>query len=946
VLTCSEMRCPVARRPGLGSALLLLLTWSLPAAAASYPPHLKFRTLSGERVSVHFHQGFEAQARQVVSLATEILVAHESRYGQRVGRVHVVLVDARDEPNGFATPVPYPLVTIRTVAPDGTDSFGNHEGWLRLVLTHELAHIVHLEQAHGLWRVGRTILGRAPYLFPNTLSMSWVIEGLATYEETEGTAFGRGRNPDSQMVVRMAALDDRFPTEDQAIYALDAWPGGQTPYLFGEAFVRWLTEQAGEDTLPRWARQHSRQIIPFLDGRTSKKVTGSGLHDQWRAWAEEMSIRADLLEEARAESGALTATHPLTERGIHQASPRFSPDGRWLAYSSQTLSRFPEIRLVRPDGRDDRVLALRNGGSGLSWTPDGRELVYAEAQVYETFSVFGDLSAVEVASGRVRRITRGARAHDPDVSPDGQTIVFTRKMGDHSELYTTGLEGGELRPLTLSVPGVEWSGPRWSPRGDVIVAARLLPGGWLDLVRVDPATGEVRTLTHDRAKDVEPSWTPDGRAIVFRSDRDGISNLYALHLVDGSLSRVTNVLGGAFEPSVSPDGRCLAFSDYSARGYDVRITSFDLEAAPSVAPFVDRHPAPRPDPPPAAGLAEPYRPWSMLWPRFWTPWIELDDAQNRLGAGTGGSDALFRHVWGLRALYGTETGHVDTSAFYLYDRFRPTLLLTAENEVEPIPEGEIRTRKLNAQLSWPLRRTIRSTQTLAVTYRRERSWRPGEESVVRLDLGGIETSWSLNSARSYPWSISPIDGGRVRLAWLREAEWLGSDVSLDKFTVDGRLYQRLLGERDVLALRAQAGTTRGEPEFEGSFAVGGYPDSSVFDLVRTNLAVLRGYPDDAFTGRRFLAANVEYRFPLLSPQKGWRSLPLFLRHLQGTVFVDVANAWSGQLRLSELKTAAGLSLGFDTAVGFAVPVTAELTLARGFNELGDTRAYFRLGLAF
>ena len=110
------------------------------------------------------------------------------------------------------------------MAPDGTDDFGNHEGWLRLVLTHELAHTVHLEEARGLWGFGRKLFGRAPFLFPNSLAMSWMIEGLATYEETELTAFGRGRNPDSQMVLRMAALEGRFPKEDQAIYALDAWP--------------------------------------------------------------------------------------------------------------------------------------------------------------------------------------------------------------------------------------------------------------------------------------------------------------------------------------------------------------------------------------------------------------------------------------------------------------------------------------------------------------------------------------------------------------------------------------------------------------------------------------------------------------------------------------------------------------------------------------------------
>ena len=128
--------------------------------------------------------------------------------------------------------------------------------------------------------------------------------------------------------------------------------------------------------------------------------------------------------------------------------------------------------------------------------------------------------------------------------------------------------------------------------------------------------------------------------------------------------------------------------------------------------------------------------------------------------------------------------------------------------------------------------------------------------------------------------------------------------------------------------------------------MGGHPDSGLFDLVRTNLAVLRGYPDNAFTGRRFVAANAEYRFPLFSPQRGWRSLPVFLRHLRGTVFLDAANAWSGEFRLEDMKTAAGVSLGLDTAVGYALPLTAELTVAHGFDELGETKLYFRMGLAF
>ena len=63
----------------------------------------------------------------------------------------------------------------------------------------------------------------------------------------------------------------------------------------------------------------------------------------------------------------------------------------------------------------------------------------------------------------------------------------------------------------------------------------------------------------------------------------------------------------------------------------------------------------------------------MLLPRFWSPWIELDDNDDRFGFATGGSDALFRNAWGARVTYGTGTDRVNLSGFYLYDRFRPTL---------------------------------------------------------------------------------------------------------------------------------------------------------------------------------------------------------------------------------------------------------------------------------
>ena len=278
-----RMRAPSPWR-AFAQGALLLLTTATAARAASVPPDLHFRTLEGRRATVIYHQGLEAMAREASALSDLILDDLVARYGNRVGRVRVVLADSDDDPNGYATPLPYPLVNIRAVSPNGADDFGNLESWLRLVLTHELAHVVHLEPARGVVGFCRKLLGRAPYLFPNIFTPTWMIEGLAVYEETEGTAFGRGRNPDSLMVRRAAAREGRFPSEDQAVFGLDEWPGGQASYLFGEGFVRHLSDSAGPDVLPRLQKVQSRQIIPYLDDWTSSKVTGASFHSHWKEW--------------------------------------------------------------------------------------------------------------------------------------------------------------------------------------------------------------------------------------------------------------------------------------------------------------------------------------------------------------------------------------------------------------------------------------------------------------------------------------------------------------------------------------------------------------------------------------------------------------------------------------------------------------------------------------
>ena len=928
------------------AALAVTLACAPLAAAASFPPEYQFRSLSTPRVTIHFHQGLEATAREAAALADEIIVRHEARYGYRLGRVQMVLADDEDDPNGFSTPLPYPMVHLRAAAPDASADFGNLDSWMRLLLTHELAHNIHIDQARGLFGLGRSVFGRAPFLFPNAVAPQWQIEGLATYEETQGTSFGRGRNPDSIMVRRMAALAGEYPSEDKATTGYDRWPLGQTHYLFGEAFVRELTRRFGEETLPRIARVHSSWPLPFFDELTGHRVTGKGFHWRWREFVRRETERFES-EAAAIRAKGLTTSRALTARGVRQIGARVSPDGTTLAFTSSSLARRRAIHLMEREPGRERKLVERNGGLGLSWTPDGRSLVFDDAEVHRLFTNRYDLRLVDVYTGRTRWITRGARARDPEVSPDGGRVVFVKRYPDRSELAVVDLDGRNLRDITRSDPAVQWSGPAWHPRDGSIVASRWLPGGWSDLVRVDPETGGLTELTHDRARDLEPTWTPDATLLVFRSDRDGISNIYARR-EDGTLLRLTRVLGGAFAPAFTPEGRLL-FSSYGAGGYDLHEAEIDWAGLAEAEPFVDTYPPPQEAVAPAPGEVTPYRPFSTLLPRFWAPYI-VTDGELRLGAVSGGSDPLYRHAWGAEGYRRMESGRFGGTLFYRYDRFLPELTVLASQDLDRDEGVSLEKRALTVRALVPVHRTRRVSHQVSLAWRRSRNEASGGDGLAlpfRLDRSGLELAWTLSrDLQTYPYSISPSHGERFRVALAREVPVLGSGLSWTKAVVDARLYRRLRGDADVLALRLGGGTTWGESAFTRSFSVGGFPDGALLESLRTNHSVLRGYRDDAYAGRHFLHANAEYRVPLSHPQRGVWSLPFFVRHLHGSVFLDAAHAWTGTLHPREIKTAVGAALGADLYLAHGVPFTATAGVAEPLSIGGAPRAYVRFGLSY
>ncbi len=154
------------------------------------------------------------------------------------------------------------------------------------------------------------------------------------------------------------------------------------------------------------------------------------------------------------------------------------------------------------------------------------------------------------------------------------TLVFQSDVAGRPKLFTIDLATGQVRQITR---GTEWrdESPRWSPDGQAIAFAsnRAHYGAQAEAgspdfdVYVMRADGsQVRRITSDPGNDRDPSWLPDGRSVVFSSDRASRGDLYRVRLSDGQTERLTtNFVGRAIMPAVSPDGRTVAFAAQTLR---------------------------------------------------------------------------------------------------------------------------------------------------------------------------------------------------------------------------------------------------------------------------------------------------------------------------------------------------------------------------------------------
>jgi outer membrane protein assembly factor BamA len=169
-------------------------------------------------------------------------------------------------------------------------------------------------------------------------------------------------------------------------------------------------------------------------------------------------------------------------------------------------------------------------------------------------------------------------------------------------------------------------------------------------------------------------------------------------------------------------------------------------------------------------------------------------------------------------------------------------------------------------------------------------------------------------------------------------------------TFDLRGYRQAGRPHTVFAVRAAGATAWGNQHARRSFSAGGSgPQNRNFDVGSDAIGLLRGIDTDAVVGEHAAVANADFRFPIVTVERGVGTVPVMFRTIHAAVFADAGHAWTGRFRWADVRASAGAELSLDAVLGYALPITFTTGVAWREDSVSARRGltvFGRIGRAF
>jgi len=959
---------------GLIFTLLSLSSGTL-HAAFSEDPSLHWNTLHTPHFQIHYHDG-EAELARELSQIAERVHSQLSMYLQwnPAAPTEVILNDRVDFSNGWSTPFPRNTMALYVNPPDDVTTLEDYDNWLELVFTHEYTHTLHLDSVFGGPAVIRKIFGRIaaifPNAFPNELQPPWILEGLATYVETDPSkGIGRGQNTSYKALMRMEVENGIKP-----IYQVNqptvTWPAGTTRYLYGVYFMNFVRDRYGDDKLRNWIHQYGNNFFWFIN-LNARHTLGKNLNPLWGEFSQYLQDEfRPVIKEIKA--AGVTEGDNISNAGYYTGYPRVLPNGD-MYYIRDDFASHTKLMVLKKGAVKPRVVTNVNG-ERFDIHPSGGVLM-ARIELNKSVNYFSDLYRIDF-EGHETRLTKGKRYTYATWSPDAQQIIAVHNEAGQKALHLLSAKGEYVETLWQGKNKEVISELDWSPDSKSLVASVWRPESHWNLEEFSLQTKTWRKLTQTDFIETQPQYSADGKSVIFCADYTGVFNVMRLNLKTGDITRLTNLLGGAYSVTPDADGDGVFYMGLNGNGYDVyhlgQVQHSPVTLSKSSAGKTDNIKGPLDDIQADTSYnadnakISSYNGFSKIAPAFWFPFIGTDSDNNtQIEVTTLGYDPLQRHIYSLLFGYHLSKEFPYGQFDYVYDRWTPSFKFSLKRDPTYYYDNDNRLRRIRVDDSASgevvvpfLKRDRQWALHLGVVYDKESDqWTDTNippQTALKDQLAGLAISY--NSAKFYPKSISLSDGQRFRVVG-ESSDVFESDYSGQVYTLDWRGYQSLSGKH-VLSARVASGYGTDNPRpfrlggHSNGYYLGGPADAlyvPTTDIFNVRDYALRGYKEGIpeLIGRRMALAELEWRFPITLIERGWMAPPVGIHNIYGKLFYNAGDAWQDKFQSTDLLQGAGVEVNTQVIIGYVFLLDLRLGYAHGFDsKLGTDTVYLSVGGTF
>lgn len=913
-------------------------------------------------------------------------------------KTQMVLVDDFDVSNGWATFFPFAQIRLYTSPPDSIDGLEESDDWLHTLIRHEYVHILHMEMASASPEFLRNVFGRLVVLFPHTMTPSFMLEGLATYLETnEELEYGRLQSSYYAMQMRMEVASGDIKGLDDVSAPLREWPLG-LQYLYGSYFYQFLADTYSDKKIKEYLQNYSRQILPaILQNSIAEDTFGKGFPELWldyQGWLEnKFGPQIDRLNAANNISNSQDIS-----KGISQGTVTAYQTGAEALFQDVSSSQGNSFYFIANSGEDKPQLMR----SSKSHSSDSLQNISGTRNV---IAVDVNAEGVVVASRLIywadgrgwadvfilenddwQALTHKQRLRNVRWI-NNDWMIASRKQFGISELVLLN-KAGEQESLWKADDEKSVIGDYDIAEDGTYLVASIKRGnqGWnLEQLNLTGREGDIsaelpwQAVTKTKAVESSPQILADGR-ILYSADYNDVYNLYVIDPVSKDLQQLTHMLGGAFAPKfvLSADNNSsdyIVFQAYTEDGFEFREIDFDSknEQQNSMAEATKELIEPAKKrleydalkgqlnyPNPYAikvekGDAQDYQPWTTLAPTWWLPYYQATPEYTQIGLMTGGADALSRHIYSAQIAIDGKNKLANLNFSYTYDnrylvafdRSHDYVNVEGFNEeIDYIVEQDqwifSRLNIVNAiedQLSLNAAIVVQQEGSL----KREELFSPpcldGNFSLHdRCEKSLVGLGLRFDNRESYLNSPGYSYGRYLDLV-IETNELLNSDYEGEVIQAQWLELFDLPGRRS-LSLQTLWGMTDNRGE---QFTLGGEERSGEAVLFGRDDLALRGYAPSTIGGQYYNINRINFTQWLARIEKGWKNYPIGLGDISSKFFIDYGSAWQDSSK-AEYLTGAGIEVNVEIFTFYNLQLPMSFSYAHGFdNKLGQDR--FTLGIS-